>query len=583
MSSGAEVFKEFLVSLGFKVDEAGLKKFNAGIAGGTRLAMGFGTAVTAMAVAVVTGVGTVSRKFEELYYLSQRVGSSAENINALGFAFSQLGGNAGQAKGAVAALQDFIKLLPGGEGVIKGLGVETRGANGELRDNAEILLDLANRWKGMDLAQANVEAGMLGIDTETLRVLTRDTDKFFENYKTHVREAGVDQEAAAAASARLMQGIREVWAIVVIAADAFLLKFQPSLQLTVDTVIDLYRQFLTWNAGSSESRKVVGELLTTVLELVAALVGLAQTIWRLIGPALIELTGNGLRVLTDVLSLVTHLIKGIAALLRGDWSAAWKEAKEVASSALKTVIDTAMTLIKLVKRVWYAVAHKGAEAPTEAAAPSAAPGAGGTGGGGSPPPAAGASAITTGTPIKQALDYFRSKGWSGPQAAGIVANLQSESGMRTGAVGDGGKAFGIAQWHPDRQAAFKRWAGKDIRNSSFAEQLAFVHYELTQGNERAAGTRLKGATTARAAGGVVARYYERPADTVGEMAKRGDLAERLFGSPALRSTSPSISVAQTTTILVPGSSDPGATARAVGAEQARVNSDLVRNVKVSAS
>ena len=125
--------------------------------------------------------------------------------------------------------------------------------------------------------------------------------------------------------------------------------------------------------------------------------------------------------------------------------------------------------------------------------------------------------------------FFESKGWTAEQAAGIVANLQSESSMNSAAVGDGGKAYGVAQWHPDRQAAFAKWAGKDIRKSTLDEQLAFVHYELTQGNEQAAGNALRGATTAQRAGEIVSTRYERPADTAGEMVKRGALAQRMFG------------------------------------------------------
>jgi hypothetical protein len=85
----------------------------------------------------------------------------------------------------------------------------------------------------------------------------------------------------------------------------------------------------------------------------------------------------------------------------------------------------------------------------------------------------------TGTADK-AVKFFMSKGWSAAQAAGIVGNLQAESGtnMATNSVGDGGQAYGIAQWHPARQANFVKAFGKDIREANFEEQLAFVNWEL---------------------------------------------------------------------------------------------------------
>lgn len=128
----------------------------------------------------------------------------------------------------------------------------------------------------------------------------------------------------------------------------------------------------------------------------------------------------------------------------------------------------------------------------------------------------------------KAMSYFTSKGWTREQAAGIVANLNKESNMHPGAVGDGGKAYGIAQWHPDRQREFEKWAGKSIKGSTVEEQMAFVHYEMTEGKERAAGDRLRRATSASEAGGIVSKYYERPKAVEAEMAERGASAEKIY-------------------------------------------------------
>lgn len=132
--------------------------------------------------------------------------------------------------------------------------------------------------------------------------------------------------------------------------------------------------------------------------------------------------------------------------------------------------------------------------------------------------------------INQSMKFFMDKGWTREQAAGITANLMKESNMRPDAVGDGGKAYGIAQWHPDRQRDFERWAGKSIKDATVAEQMAFVHYEMTEGKEKAAGDRLRAAKTAREAGGIVSKYYERPKLREEEAAERGANAERISRS-----------------------------------------------------
>ena len=88
---------------------------------------------------------------------------------------------------------------------------------------------------------------------------------------------------------------------------------------------------------------------------------------------------------------------------------------------------------------------------------------------------------------KRAMEFFQSKGLSVHAAAGIVGNLIHESsGLNTTIKGDGGKAFGIAQWHPDRQKGLKTLAqtrGTDI--SDFDTQLEYVWQELNTGYKKA--------------------------------------------------------------------------------------------------
>ncbi len=126
-----------------------------------------------------------------------------------------------------------------------------------------------------------------------------------------------------------------------------------------------------------------------------------------------------------------------------------------------------------------------------------------------------------------------------------MANLKRESNFKEDAIGDGGKAHGIAQWHPDRQANFKKQFGKDIKDSSFKDQLAFVQFELTQGTERGAGNKLKGAKTAEDAASIVSKSYERPADAQGEADKRAKLASAIMGTPGALQAAQSAGAAPT--------------------------------------
>jgi hypothetical protein len=136
----------------------------------------------------------------------------------------------------------------------------------------------------------------------------------------------------------------------------------------------------------------------------------------------------------------------------------------------------------------------------------------------------------------RALEFFQSKGWSLAQASGIVANLDIETGgtFNPAAVGDGGRAYGIAQWHPDRQAHFQSWAGRGIRGSTFEQQLEFVQFELTEGREKRAGNRIRQTTTPQDAAAITDQFYERSDGTA--RARRIRRAITLAGNAAQDAT-----------------------------------------------
>ena len=120
-------------------------------------------------------------------------------------------------------------------------------------------------------------------------------------------------------------------------------------------------------------------------------------------------------------------------------------------------------------------------------------------------------------------------GYSAAQAAGLTANFTAESGLNAGAVGDNGQAFGIGQWHADRQAAFAAKFGHPIQQSTLAEQLQFSDYELHTTEQGALG-HLQAAGSAGEAGAAISRYYERPAAVDEAATNRAELANNLFNN-----------------------------------------------------
>ncbi|OTP79494.1 phage tail tip lysozyme [Caballeronia sordidicola] len=179
--------------------------------------------------------------------------------------------------------------------------------------------------------------------------------------------------------------------------------------------------------------------------------------------------------------------------------------------------------------------------------------------------------------VPRALSYFESHGSSRDEAIGKTANLLRESSLDPYKEGDNGKAFGLAQWHADRQEEFKKWAGIPIQQSTFEQQLGFMDHELRSGNERPAGDALSQAQSAREAAEVVSRRFERPKDAEGEAALRGQIADRLAaiygpqGSTAkgaVQANAPAVDADATSAArLAAVYSPPGSNQRAAPADQ----------------
>ncbi|AXH72241.1 MAG: putative membrane protein [Caudoviricetes sp.] len=122
-------------------------------------------------------------------------------------------------------------------------------------------------------------------------------------------------------------------------------------------------------------------------------------------------------------------------------------------------------------------------------------------------------------------------GWSREQAMGLLSNAMSESALDPFSVGDNGDAYGLFQWHRDRQAQYAARYGhtmQSVKNKDAAtkEQMDFANWELSH-TEKQAGDLLRRSTDAGMAGAIVSRYFERPKDQGGEVEKRGALAEYL--------------------------------------------------------
>lgn len=86
----AETIKDFLVSLGFSVDDAGAKKFGSVLAGTTANVIKMGLAVEGAALSVVAFTAKIASGLDNLYWASQRTGATVQEFSLLAMRFRRL-------------------------------------------------------------------------------------------------------------------------------------------------------------------------------------------------------------------------------------------------------------------------------------------------------------------------------------------------------------------------------------------------------------------------------------------------------------------------------------------------------------
>lgn len=555
MSSESDVIKEFLVSVGVKVDNQTLAKFGGIIEMiGTRV-LAVATALATAATAIEVFVTKVSEKMEDLYWSSQRLRSSVAAIKDYTLSIRNLGGTAEGASSSLENLAQLIRTNPGYAALIRNLGVNPN------QGTVGIANALGEQFKKMPYFIAARYAAALGIDESTLWAMVHAPrggalgGAAGPNSALY-KAAGINADVAAKRMHEYMVQVRalenEYSGLAVILASALLPVAEKLLYWMRDIAQQIAKavgsikpeEWKEWSDTLKTLATNTGEFARNIGELFKTLYGLYSTLNKMVG------SRSPLQDLNDLIkstALWTRSLsldlKALNDVMTGNWGAAWEDFK--ASSA----------------------AERAAFANDTGAKPRPKPGPSGPGvfdkiG-------KGASDIG-GAVWKGVVDFFKTKGWTEAQAAGIAANLYGENaGLDPHLKGDGGAAIGIAQWHADRQRDFLKFAGHDLAHSTRDEQLAFVQWELTHTQKRA-GDLLHAARTAAEAGAIVSRFYERPRAASRDAAHRAGLANRI------------VTMNQKTDIhLGSGAGGIGAAGigRDVANQQGRVNADLLRNLK----
>ena len=484
------VLESFLIALGLKVDEKSFQQGENAFTGLTNSALKLG-AVLASKLAIDKVVGDFKNAGTELDNFNRLTGLSTQNVQALGQALAAQGGNAQDAFAAMQKIQDLMASPITGNvgwfGDVAKLGLDPN-AIINAQDTAEAMANIAGAFEKMTPLNQRLAGQALGFDENTIRLLMRGRDAVEQQLDARGK-LGVMTQKQIEDAARLTKATSELNLAFTDMGNTIAGELVPAFAEMAEDFTEFYRN----------NKELVGSGLEAFFGTLAKNIELVSAALILMGGA--------------------SALKGLAALRAlafGAGAAGGSGAGSAAAGALAGASAMRITTGGLAALFYSSSLNEGEEEElrNNRLRKGGAEGAAAT------------------------IDYFRAKGWTEDQAKGIAANIEQESGFRADAEGDGGNAYGLAQWHPDRQANFAKFSGKDIRQSTAQEQLDFIHYELTRGKEKAAGERLKMASSASEAAAIVSQYYERPADQDGEIARRSAIASSYGGTPEAESQAP---------------------------------------------
>lgn len=368
----AETIKDFLVSLGFDVDEAGAQKFDAVLKGVTANAIKTGLVIEGAALSVVAFTAKIASGLDDLYWASQRTGATVQGIKSIGYAVSQVGGSVDAARGSLESLARFVRNNPGAEGFLNRLGVQTRDASGNMRDMAAIFTGVGQKLSSMPYYRANQYAQMLGIDENTLMAMRRGVGSFTWQYSAMAKAIGFNADEAAKSSNRFMTSLRDFSAMAGMARDKIGSNLAGGLAGSLDTlrrhILDNFpriEQTLTKAIkGILALGDIIGRLFFRLIEGTSDLL----TWWKSLDKQtreMIALFGAltlALRILNSTfwmspIGLVTALAAGIALLWEdyktwkegGESLIDWEKWKPEVDAALKMTRDLQKTVGDLAK------------------------------------------------------------------------------------------------------------------------------------------------------------------------------------------------------------------------------------------
>lgn len=202
------VLKQFLISIGFYIDEKQIQQFNAFMDKVSSTFKILAVEGAAAVLALSAEITNLADEMENLYFVSQRTGASAGGIRAFQFGAKQVGVSAEQATQSLEAFAQVLRTQPGTGGILKAWGIDV-----DHQDKLKSFLQLIDILRRMPHFQAAQYGKLFGIDEVTLTMLTKNFDQLKTSMAAQAdqtKKSGVNMDELTTKSHEFMVKLRSL-------------------------------------------------------------------------------------------------------------------------------------------------------------------------------------------------------------------------------------------------------------------------------------------------------------------------------------------------------------------------------------
>lgn len=195
--------------------------------------------------------------FDQMGFISQRTGASANNIKGLGYAFSQVGSTAESATQAIEAFAKARRTNPGINGMLRSYGIDTEGDSADvLMRSIEAIQERHPYYTGAQVAN------LFGITEEQYHTIAKHREAikaYRKEYAETQRALGVNSDETARASATVARAVTSLTATLGVLAEKLYTAIAPVLERVA-------KGFRAWIEANPQQVERIMQSLASTLE-----------------------------------------------------------------------------------------------------------------------------------------------------------------------------------------------------------------------------------------------------------------------------------------------------------------------------